>query len=100
MAKRRTLPQIRQEDGIRSTYRLKSQSELIDVMLYHGFETGYSLAKAAGLKQGAVNHLVFGRRRTCSPETAAAIESALKQKPGSLFVRVSHGPRTVGRDAA
>lgn len=96
MAKRRTLPQIRQEDGIRSTYRLKSRSELIDVMLYHGYDTGYALAKAARILPGTVNHLIYGRRTDCGPKTAAAIETTLRQRPGELFARVSHGPRTLG----
>lgn len=97
MVKRRTLPQIRMEDGIRSTFRLKSRAELIDTMLYHGFESGYSLAKAAGIKPGIVNFLVSGQRRSCSPASAAAIEAALSQKPGTLFVRVSHVPRDTER---
>lgn len=85
MAKRRsTLPVIRGDEH-RVTYTLKSQAALIGQMQYRRFTTGYQLAKAAGLLPGTVNHLVFGRRRTCSPETASAIEEALSVRPGTLF---------------
>lgn len=85
MAKRRsTLPIIRGDEH-RVTYTLRSQALLVDQMRYRRFHTGYALAKAAGLLPGTVNHLVFGRRTTCSPETAASIEEALDVRPGTLF---------------
>lgn len=85
MAKRRsTLPVIRGDEH-RVTYTLKSQALLVDQMRYRRFTTGYQLAKASGLLPGTVNHLVFGRRTTCSPETASAIEEALNVRPGTLF---------------
>lgn len=101
MANRRsTLPDLR-GDGNRTTYRLRSQGKLIREMRYRGFNTGRSLAMAAGLKQGAVNHLVFGRRDTCSPETASAIEEALDLRPGTLFFAIeSSVPRDSERSTA
>lgn len=85
MAKRRnTLPKVA-SDGTRTTYKLKSQRSLIDQMVHRELTSGYALAEAAGLKPGAVNHLVFGRRTQCSLATAAGIEKALGVKPGDLF---------------
>jgi len=44
-----------------------------------------ALAQRAGLSPATVNHLVSGRRATCSIETAAAIESVLGCPPGVFF---------------
>ena len=45
------------------------------------------LAMSAGLSHSTVNHLVSGRRATCSAATAAAIERTLRCPPGLLFER-------------
>ncbi|MGI8879725.1 MAG: helix-turn-helix domain-containing protein [Jatrophihabitans sp.] len=55
-------------------------------------ESGRGLAGRAGLSQATVNHLVNGRRRTCSARTAQRIEAALGCPPGLLFAE--------GRDPA
>jgi len=44
------------------------------------------LARRAGLSHSTVNHLCAGRRTTCSRASAAAIERALEQDEGKLFV--------------
>lgn len=66
--------------------RLRSLAGLHRVMEYRGFNSGYALAKAAGLTPGVVNHLVHGHRKTCSGYTARAISGALKMPQDSLFV--------------
>ena len=43
------------------------------------------LARNAGLSHSTVNHLVTGRRTTCSLRTAVAIERALDCPAGLLF---------------
>lgn len=43
------------------------------------------LAARAGVGHATVNHLLSGRRTTCSPQTAALIESALGCPPGLFF---------------
>jgi transcriptional regulator with XRE-family HTH domain len=43
------------------------------------------LAGRAGVSPATVNHLVSGRRQTCSPATAAALEAALGCPPGLFF---------------
>jgi plasmid maintenance system antidote protein VapI len=49
------------------------------------------LARRAQLGHGTVNHLVTGRRQSCSLETATAIERALNCSPNVLFAeRVSY----------
>jgi plasmid maintenance system antidote protein VapI len=42
-------------------------------------------ARRCGLSHSTVNHLITGRRATCSAETAAVIESVLNCPPGLLF---------------
>lgn len=43
------------------------------------------LARRCGLSHSTVNHLVTGRRDSCSAQTALGIEFALGAPPGSLF---------------
>jgi transcriptional regulator with XRE-family HTH domain len=43
------------------------------------------LAVRAGIAPATVNHLLSGRRTSCSPGTAAAIERALQCPPGLFF---------------
>nr|DAF00023.1 MAG TPA: LAMBDA REPRESSOR (TRIPLE MUTANT)/DNA COMPLEX-DNA COMPLEX, DOUBLE HELIX, TRANSCRIPTION-DNA.1A [Caudoviricetes sp.] len=54
-------------------------------MDYRHIDSGYALAKKAGLLPGTVNHLLYGRRATCSYRTARAIEEALGCPKGFLF---------------
>lgn len=49
-------------------------------------ETNRSLAAKAGVGPGIVGHLRSGKRTTCSPRVAQAIEEALACPPGFLFV--------------
>jgi transcriptional regulator with XRE-family HTH domain len=54
------------------------------------------LARRAGLGHATVNHLITGRRRTCSLATARAIERALEIGEGTLFksdIDTPPGPR-------
>lgn len=44
-----------------------------------------ALALRAGIGHATVNHLVSGRRATCSARTAAAIEAALACPSGVFF---------------
>lgn len=98
MKRRSTLPII--PTGIQGSAKLKAQALLIKRMRDYGIRSGSELARLAGLKPGAVNHLVFGRRKTCSVDTALAIEEALGLMPDDLFVRsMSHGSRDLGRAA-
>lgn len=46
------------------------------------------VARQAGLGHATVNHLVTGRRISCTPTTAIAIEFALGCEEGALFRRV------------
>lgn len=49
--------------------------------------SGRALARLAGLSPAVVNHLLSGRRSTCSARTAHAVEAALGCPPGLLFER-------------
>jgi hypothetical protein len=51
-----------------------------------------ALANAAGVGHATVNHLLTGRRTTCSARTAQAIESALACPRGLFFAPT--GPRS------
>lgn len=44
-----------------------------------------ALAAQAGVGHATVNHLLSGRRETCSPETAEAIEYVLGCASGVFF---------------
>lgn len=69
--------------------RLKSKGLLRDMMTLRQIPSAYALARAADLKPGIVGHLVTTSEKTgrwtCSVETAAAIERALKVDTGALF---------------
>lgn len=43
------------------------------------------LAASAGVGHATLNHLLTGRRTTCSARTARAVESALSCPPGLFF---------------
>ena len=65
--------------------KLKSYKALREFMNHHELKTAYALAKKAGLKPGAVGHIVSGRRDKCSLKTATAIVKALECPTGFLF---------------
>ncbi len=65
--------------------RLRSYTALREFMDFNGLQTGYALAKRAGILPGTANFLVSGRRSTCSRRTAEAIEDALGAPRGFLF---------------
>jgi plasmid maintenance system antidote protein VapI len=48
-----------------------------------------ALAAEAGVGHATVNHLLSGRRETCSPETAQAIERVLGCADGVFFEPVT-----------
>lgn len=73
---------------------LVSPRVLASFMAYRG-ETVRSLAakstvglgrRGKPLSPAVVGHLRSGKRRTCSPATAGAIERALQVPPGVLFI--------------
>jgi hypothetical protein len=73
-------------DEWRLTVRLKSLRALREYLDFHNIDSGYALAKKAGLRSaGVVNFLLSGERNTCSIKTAKAIEAALQCPPGFLF---------------
>lgn len=77
--------------------QLKSPQMLKQYMDYKRYNIR-SLAKAAGISHSTVGHLHSGKRRTCSPEVARAIEEALQAPPGLLFdPRATNVSREVGR---
>jgi DNA-binding Xre family transcriptional regulator len=63
---------VRDREALRAYVRLLSMSER-------------ALADRAGLGHATLNHLLSGRRESCSPETAQAIESVLCCRPGVFF---------------
>lgn len=80
---------------------LISNEALASYMDYREF-TVRGLASAVELitkekcSHQVIGHLRSGKRNTCRPETAKAIEKALKAPPGSLFVpRISRVSRDV-----
>lgn len=78
---------MRYDDG-RVWVRLISRQALNQYMAFRN-ETNRSLSArtgAAHVGHGIIGHLRSGKRSTCSPRTARAIEEALNAPPGSLFV--------------
>ncbi|HSY15539.1 MAG TPA: helix-turn-helix transcriptional regulator [Jatrophihabitantaceae bacterium] len=63
---------------------LRSRQVLADYILLLG-HSEREFARRAGLSHSTVNHLLSGRRGTCSLATARAIEGALGCAPGILF---------------
>lgn len=79
--------------------KLISSGALAQYMKHRGF-TVRTLAERVGCSHSVVGHLRSGKRRTCHPDTAKAIERALDAPAGSLFVPgVSHVAREVRREA-
>jgi DNA-binding Xre family transcriptional regulator len=64
--------------------QLRSRRALADYIDIVGISER-QLARSAGLSHSTVNHLVTGRRSSCSLRTAVAIERALDCPPGLLF---------------
>jgi len=64
--------------------QLRSRRALADYIDLLGVSER-QLARNAGLSHSTVNHLVTGRRSSCSLRTAVAIERALDCPPGLLF---------------
>lgn len=65
--------------------RLRSREILVECLELAGL-TERELARRAGLSHSTVNHLCTGRRASCSWQSACAIEHALNQDEGRLFV--------------
>ncbi|UQX87981.1 helix-turn-helix domain-containing protein [Jatrophihabitans telluris] len=65
--------------------RLRSRDVLADYIRLLGMSER-AFAAQAGLGHATVNHLITGRRVSCSAATAAAIERALGCPPGLLFM--------------
>jgi len=63
---------VRDRETLRAYIRLAGLSER-------------SLAARAGIGHATVNHLLSGRRTTCSPDTAAAIAAVLGCPQGVFF---------------
>ena len=85
-----------QQDEWRLAVRVKSRRALNDWVAFKGL-SGRRLALKAGLGQAIVGHLLSGRRTTCKPATAHAIEKALEVPEGFFFEprmsRVVDAPR-------
>ena len=64
--------------------QLRSRRALADYIDLLGVSER-QLARSAGLSHSTVNHLVTGRRNSCSLHTAVAIERALDCPLGLLF---------------
>lgn len=76
--------------GGRFWVKLISHAALAQYMEHRGF-TVRTLAHRVGCSHATIGHLRSGKRMTCRPATAKAIEEALQAPPGSLFVpQVSH----------
>ena len=71
-------------DG-RLEVRLISRQALAQYMSFRG-HTVRSLARKVNRSSSLIGHLRSGKRHTCSPEVARAIEKALDAPSGSLFV--------------
>ncbi len=72
---------VRDRETLRSYVRLAGVSQR-------------ELATRAGVAPATVNHLLSGRRGTCSEATATALEEVLQCPPGLFFAPVdAAGPR-------
>lgn len=72
--------------------QLRSRRALADYIDLLGISER-QLARDAGLSHSTVNHLVTGRRGSCSLRTAVAIERALDCPPGLLFAPATDADR-------
>ena len=64
--------------------RVRDRDMLVRYVALMGL-SGRGLARRAQLSPAVVNHILAGRRTTCSARTAAALERALDAPPGLLF---------------
>jgi plasmid maintenance system antidote protein VapI len=67
---------------------LRSREALIECLEVSGLSER-ELARTAPLGHATVNHLVTGRRTSCSLTTAMAIERVFDVTPGTLFAAES-----------
>lgn len=75
--------------------KLISAQALAQYMEHRGF-TVRSLAERVGCSRSLIGHLRSGKRNTCDPKYARAIEKCLDAPAGSLFVpQVSRVSRDV-----
>jgi transcriptional regulator with XRE-family HTH domain len=65
--------------------QLRSREALVECLEVAGLSER-ELARAAGLGHATVNHLLTGRRVSCSFGTARAIERVFMIEAGGLFV--------------
>lgn len=65
--------------------QLRSREALVECLEVAGLSER-ELARAAGLGHATVNHLLTGRRGSCSFGTARAIERVFMIEAGGLFV--------------
>lgn len=72
--------------------RLRSRRALADYIDLLGISER-QLSRTAGLSHSTVNHLVTGRRDSCSLATAVAIERALGCPAGLLFAPETESDR-------
>jgi hypothetical protein len=64
--------------------RLRSRQALVSLIDGAGISER-EVARRALLSHATVNHLVTGRRTTCSLATAVAIENVLSARHGTIF---------------
>lgn len=64
--------------------RLRSREALVR-LIENAEISEREVARRAGLGHSTVNHLLTGRRRSCSISTALAIERVFLVRPGTLF---------------
>lgn len=69
--------------------QLRSRQTLVECLEVSGLSER-ELARCAPLGHATVNHLVTGRRSSCSLTTALAIERVFDVSPGTLFSAESH----------
>lgn len=86
MAKRPTWEKPTTVASNRTSYRLTSLEDLRAAMVARGYTSGYQLARTVGISPATVNHIVFGRRKTASPQTVHAFREALGRDVDDLFV--------------
>lgn len=73
---------------------LRSRKTLVECLEVSGLSER-ELARSAPLGHATVNHLVTGRRSSCSLTTAMAIERVFDLSPGTLFSAESHQEKIV-----
>lgn len=89
----------KEHDHGRFWVKLISARVLADYMA-HRDETVRSLASKVGCSPSTIGHLRSGKRNTCKPAVAKAVERHLNAPPGSLFVpQVSRVASNEGRAA-